>query len=95
MYKHKCEASKEASYPRGITITARVLANLKPLPREERSFWVEDYYDDLFPDQTIADELYCLDCDTAFGQVVRGMALESVESMLSSGELAEVEWEND
>jgi len=95
MYKHKCEVSKQATYPRGVSITARVMANLKPIPNNERSFWVDDYYDDLFPDQTIADELYCLDCDTAFAQVVRGMSLESVESMLNDGELAEVEWEDD
>jgi hypothetical protein len=92
MYKHTCEAAKEAEYPKGITITAKVMANLKPLEDGGRAFWVDDFHEDLFPDQTIADELYCLDCDKAFAQVVRGMPLESVEQMLCDGELAEAEW---
>jgi len=89
-YRHKCDEAKD--YARGITITAKVLANLKPLDDGGKAFWVDDYHEDLFPDQTTADELYCLDCDKAFAQVVRGKALDEVESMLHNGELAEVEW---
>jgi hypothetical protein len=92
MYRHKCDEAKAAAYPRGISITAKVMANLKPLEDGGRAFWVNDFYEDLFPDQTTAEELYCLDCDKAFAQVVRGMPLESVEQMLYDGELAEAEW---
>ena len=91
MYKHKCEPAKSAEYPQGISITARVLANLKPVDGD-RYFWVDDPHGDLFPDDTKVDELYCLDCDEAFAQVVRGMDLAQVESMLQDGELNEVEW---
>jgi hypothetical protein len=91
-YRHKCDEAKEADYPRGISITAKVLANLKPFEDGGRAFWLSDFYEDLFPDQTTAEELYCLDCDTAFAQVVRGMDLAAVEQMLYDGDLAEVEW---
>jgi len=91
MYQHKCESAKSAEYPKGISITARVLANLKPVDGD-RYFWVDDPHGDLFPDDTKVDELYCLDCDEAFARVVRGMDLARVESMLQDGELNEVEW---
>lgn len=91
-YRHKCDEARDAVSARGISITARVLANLKPLEDGGRAFWVDDFHEDLFPDSTTADELYCLDCDEAFAQVVRGLPLESVEQMLYDGELAEVEW---
>lgn len=91
-YRHKCDEAQSLDSARGITITAKVLANLKPLDDGGKAFWVDDYHEDLFPDQTTADELYCLDCDKAFAQVVRGLDLAQVESMLHHGELAEVEW---
>jgi hypothetical protein len=92
-YRHKCDAAKDAEISaRGITITAKVLANLKPLEDGGRVFWVDNFHEDMFADQTIADELYCLDCDEAFAQVVRGLDLARVEQMLYDGELAEVEW---
>jgi hypothetical protein len=92
MYRHKCEAAQSADYPRGITITAKVLANLKPIEGDERVFWVNDTHSDLFSDQSTAESLYCLDCDNDFARVVVGLDLVSVESMLSDGELSEVEW---
>ena len=92
MYRHKCDEAKSADYPRGITITAKVLANLKPIEGDNRVFWVEDTHSDLFSDQTTAESLYCLDCDSDFARVVVGLDLVQVESMLQDGELAEVEW---
>lgn len=93
IYRHKCDEAKDAEISaRGITITAKVLANLKPLEDGGRAFWVDDFHEDLFPDQTTAEELYCLDCDEAFAQVVRGMDLARVEQMLYDGELSDVEW---
>lgn len=94
MYRHKCEAAKSAEYPKGISITARVLANLKPVDGD-RYFWVEDTHGDLFSDQTTVDSLYCLDCDEEFARVVVGLDLTQVESMLQDGELNEVEWVED
>ena len=94
MYRHNCIATKSAEYPKGISITARVLANLKPVDGD-RYYWVEDTHGDLFPDDTRVEELYCLDCDEAFAQVVRGMDLTRVEYMLQEGELSAVEWVED
>ena len=95
MYKHKCEASKEAAYPKGITITARVLANLKPIDDGGRVFWVEDFHNDMFPDDTRGVDFYCLDCDEPFGGVISGLDLTTIEDMLQNDDFTEVEWEDD
>jgi hypothetical protein len=98
MYQHKCEAAKSAEYPKGISITARVLANLKPVDGD-RYFWVDDPHGDLFPDDTKVDELYCLDCDEVVEYLSEVLAEEHtgkelwlVERRLKEGYYSTIQW---
>jgi hypothetical protein len=95
MYRHTCEAAKEADYTKGITITAKVMANLKPIDDGGRLFWIEDTRDDIFVEGTEVDSLYCLDCDEEFAKSVKGQPLHEVEWLLQDGEIADVVWEDD
>jgi|APGre2960657373_1045057.scaffolds.fasta_scaffold01262_4 hypothetical protein len=97
MYKHTCDRAKVAGdEASGITITAKVLANLKPIDDAGRAFWVEEPRDDIFVDGTEVESLWCSDCEEEFAtKEVKGRILTEVEWMLHDGGISEVIWSTD
>jgi hypothetical protein len=97
MYKHTCDRAKVAGdEASGITITAKVLANLKPIDDAGRAFWVEEPRDDIFVDGTEVESLWCVDCEEEFAsKEVKGKILTEVEWMLHDGGIADVVWDAD